>query len=169
MIAWATLGTAVVLGLTALFVWSQLRDARRTRHGQLIIEISNQWTNAAASESFALYAQYNPIDLVEKVFGPRKPGDAAPSKGDAQDYIRLSYWANLIESMGLLVKVGAITEDVVYHGWGGGILTAWDQWENAVLRLREYDDEPDTYQHFQEVAEAMQQISDRRKAELERG
>jgi hypothetical protein len=56
-----------------------------------------------------------------------------------------------------------MTPETVYKVWGGAILSAWRKWEEAVKRLRVYDDEPDTFIYFEEIALQMQRISAERR------
>lgn len=159
--------TTIVVVLSAIFALHGLWDARRTRYGQLITELQRQWTEPAVVESIRLHTEY-PADrlgaLVAKMFGPSR--DIA-SLDERRAWSKLALWANLIESMGVLVSEKTITPRVVYKMWGGGILAAWSSWELAVRDLRVYDDEPDTFQYFEEIALAMRTISDQRKRELQ--
>ena len=122
-----TLGVVIV---TAWFALSGLRDARRTRHGQLVIEAMRDWTSPDATQAHALHAAYPErkiIELVDKMF---KPGLQA-TDDERADWEKLSLVANLIEALGVLCSERAITPEVVYKMWGGAILSAWPKWDEA--------------------------------------
>jgi hypothetical protein len=156
-------GTGIIVLVTAIVALRALRDARSTRHGLLITEIMRQWADPVIVESIRFHPEY-PSDklaaLVDRLHGP---ADELPT--DEDDWSRLVVWANLIEAMGVLASVHAITEDVIYEMWGGGILKAWGSWERAVFKIREYDGQPETFLHFQELARAVQGIN---RSRLER-
>lgn len=155
-----TLITLIVVIVTARFAYRGLQDARHTRHGQLVTELSRQWLEPAAVEARALYGKgkYNAAAitaLVERLFDPEK---SASSK-DRDDWAKLGLWANQIEALGVLASEKAITSEVVYKMWGGVILTSWPAWEAAIMRLRDQDEEPDTFQYFEEIYREMERIS----------
>ncbi|MDQ3857479.1 MAG: DUF4760 domain-containing protein [Actinomycetota bacterium] len=158
--ALASLLTLIVVALTAVAAYGALRDARRTRHGELITELSRQWSDPAVVQSIRLHGEYSAASLdalVERLFGP---ADEKPQ--DEGDWSKLAVWANLVESMGVLVSEGAITNETVYKMWGGGIMRAWSLWEPAVLRLREIEKQPDTFQYFEKIGGAMLSIARQR-------
>ena len=174
--AWISAGTAVatlvIVGITVWYARKQLRDATRSRHAQLATELIRHWTEPSAVEARGLYGwgrgEYSADDieaLVIKLFGP--PGEP-PTEKERADWNKLALWANQVEFLGMLVSQQWITTDVVYGMWGGGIQTSWKAWGPAVKRLREYDEEPDTYQHFEEVAREMQRIGREREGTRKR-
>jgi hypothetical protein len=163
----ASLVTLCVVVATAVFAYFALKDAKRTRHAQLATELIRHWTEPEAVKGRALYGagEYTAqdiADLVAKLFGP--PGSAVTAD-ERSDWDMLALWANQVEFIGVLASEKAITPEVIYKMWGGGIQTAWKAWEPAVMRLREYDGEPDTYQYFQEIALKMRKIGRQRERE----
>src|SRR4051812_3009366 len=67
----ATAFTALVLGVTAVVVYRQLRDARRTREGELLTDLSRRWDEPLVIDSQILYGRYTEkgiTDLVVKVY-----------------------------------------------------------------------------------------------------
>jgi hypothetical protein len=169
--AWITAAAAVaglaVAVVTAGFLYLSTRSAldgvaegRRTRYGQLITDLQQQWSDPATVRSIALQASYQPeklADLAAALFGS---GSGAPEQAQRDDWSTLVLLANLVESMGVLVDEEVISNELVYKMWGGGVMQAWRTWEPAVLTLRALDGEPDTFEYFQELAEAMLAIRD---------
>jgi hypothetical protein len=89
--AWiAAISSLLTLGIVAYTAWvayGALEDARQTRHGQLITEISRQWSEPAAVESIRLHPEWSAetlADLVERLFGP-----ADEKRTDERDWSRL--------------------------------------------------------------------------------
>jgi hypothetical protein len=165
--AWISAGAAVatlaIVAFTAIFALMSLQDARRTRHGQLITDLMRDWTDPLVMEAHRLHARYGEKDilaLVDKVFGP---GHEATTD-ELRDWTQLSLIANLIESLGVLSSERAITPEVVYKMWGGAILSAWPRWNQPVKRLREYDNEPDTFQYFERISLEIRRIRNERVA-----
>jgi hypothetical protein len=159
--AWAGVATSVLTA--AIVLWTArvalqgLKDAKTTRHGQLVIELSRQWAEPAVVESIRLTPEFDARQLkalVDRLFGPEDE-----ERDDPVHWSKLAVWANLIESMGVLVSEGTITYQLVYKMWGGGILKAWASWEDAVLRLREIDQLPDTFVYFEDLARNMERMT----------
>jgi hypothetical protein len=163
--AWITAGFTAVAALGVLFALWSLKDAKRTRHGMLMTEISRQWSDPVVVESLKLYGKHSEkrlVGLVDLLFGP--PGETQTTDDDRNVFSSLAVLANLIESMGVLVSETTITDEIVYKMWGGTILVVWEAWDEAIPKLRKYDGEPDTFKYFESIAHAMQRISAREKA-----
>ncbi|MDQ3821680.1 MAG: DUF4760 domain-containing protein [Actinomycetota bacterium] len=159
----ATAGTFLVVVATGVVAYRALNDARETRHGQLITELMRDWTEPAAVAAHALHGRVTEKrieELVTKAYGPSGGEATADELHELETLMRI---ANLIEALGVLVSEKAITTELVYKMWGGAVLTAWPKWDNPIRLLREYDNEPDTFEHFEKLAEAVQRISDERK------
>jgi hypothetical protein len=142
-----------------------LRDARQTRHGQSITELMREWTEPTVVDAIALHGKYTEreiIELVNKMFGP---SEERAKDEELLDGGKLILVANMIETLGVLASEKAITAEVIYKMWGGAILSAWPKWDDAIRNLREYDKQPDTFEHFEWIASEMKRVQrDRRKA-----
>ncbi len=150
-----------LLAATALFAYFALRDSRRTRHAQLIIELQGQWNSREVRESLRQYGivrEAGIVDLVTNLYGPN---DHVPTEYELETYYALGTIGNLVETIGALASEGAIPEPVIYKLWGGVIIGSWQAWDTAAPLLREYEKEPDIYYHFQQIAEDMVEIRDR--------
>ena len=108
-----------------------LWDARRTRHGQLITEIQKQWTEPDILEAIRLQRIYKAdriAQLVDAMFGPETE---QASEDEETAWATLAPWPNLIESVGVLCEVKAITPKVVYKMWG---VRSWKRGETGKQR-----------------------------------
>jgi hypothetical protein len=80
---WVTAGGTAVLALAAVAALAvavdSLGDARKTRHGQLALELTERWNDQGVRESRKLYTEYRPegiIALHDKLFAdPAKKWD----------------------------------------------------------------------------------------------
>jgi hypothetical protein len=167
--AWITLGVVLVTAVLALLA---LVDARRTRHGQLVVEILRDWSTREAEEAHALHGELTEDKLVALTDRLFKPPRTRPSteelEKDLTTWNQLVRLANLVEALGVLASEKAIASKTVYKMWGGPILEAWPKWDEAVKRLRRYVEEPDQFQYFEEIAVKMRRISRKRKRRRER-
>ena len=104
----ATAATAGILAATALFVGRQLRDARRTRHAGLLVELSRRWDDAAFLESQKLAADYPTaalLDLIELLYGDQVSSDdqlEELASKRAADLQKLEAIPNFWETIGVL-------------------------------------------------------------------
>ena len=65
---------------------------------------------------------------------------------------------NFWETVGVLEKDGSITTSVIDRMWGDAIRSAWRDWEEPVLRLRELTQLPRSYDNFKLLADAIREF-----------
>jgi len=159
--AWATLGTGIVIAITAVAAMRSLKDARKTRHTQILFDFSKSWDEAEIRESAALtgstYKGDALLELVERAMSD------TPTQDDLDAFYKVEIWPNLIENLGVLVNQGAIRPKVVYKNFGAGIIVAWKSWQQGVERIREINGYPETYRYFQELARKMAEFEARER------
>lgn len=157
----ATVVTTGVLIATAVLALRSLSDARRTRHGQLVADLSRRWDDPAVLESLKLfrttYGTAGTTKLIETLWPPgiSWPPGIEQDEADLDDWYRLSIYPNVIEAFGVFLSERVISPEVIYKMWGPGIISAWQEWEEPVQRLRDITETEESWRHFQEVAEAM--------------
>jgi hypothetical protein len=149
--AWATLGLALAASV-ALF---SLIDARRTRHGQVVTELSRRWDDPFILESVTLGREYAPSGTLELVEALWASGVTKRETADLKDWYKVSAYINLLETIGVYLSERVISEGIVYKLWGNSIIEAWDDWRETVLRLRELTATPEALEHFEGLARAM--------------
>jgi len=158
----ATAATAGILAATALFVGRQLRDARRTRHAGLLVELSRRWDDAAFLESQKLAADYPTaalLDLIELLYGDQVSSDdqlEELASKRAADLQKLEAIPNFWETIGVLHAERAISTSVVERMWGAALLAEWATWKEPIERLRELRGTDSAYIYFQEIADAVE-------------
>jgi len=168
----AWIGATAAVATLAYLTWAighakrALADGRKTRHGQLILDIGTAWSSPEIGESRELLAQRSGpgmVALVDSLFGPN-PLHAPAQRATALDeYTRLARLPYLIELIGVLALEDAITSRVVYTLWAGGILGAWEGWEEAVRQLRIHQKEYEAYVNFEWIANQMKAIHRERR------
>ncbi len=168
--AWvAAIASALTFGfvaVTAWLAWRGLRDARRTRHGQLIVEVSGLWDDQrviSSSRHFRSWGSDKTTQLVETLWAPGRETryDLESDEGladyetDLEDWYDLSIYPNLIDAIGVLSAEEALTVAVVDRMWGSNIIDAWARWKQPVVRLRELVDDTEVWWAFEDVAERL--------------
>ena len=127
--------TVAAVGIGALLsVWA----ARKTRHTELLIELSARWEAAPTIESSVLFRSYGgaeeTVALVERLYAPgvkhRKPEDI-------ETWQKMSIYPDLLEVIGVFVNRRMIPPRLIYDLWGGNIYEAWAEYGPAVRKLRE--------------------------------
>jgi hypothetical protein len=146
-------GTLVLAGGVILAVFG-LWDAKKTRHGNLLTDLSRRWDDPLTMESLMLFSEHGPQGVTE--LAERTYKGASVDKGDLELFYDLNRWPNLIETIGVLWDEGVLDIRVIYKMWGPQILAGWLVWEEPVKKLRELDTYPITYRFFQRLAEALE-------------
>jgi Domain of unknown function (DUF4760) len=157
---WLTAIFTVAIAAAAWVALRSLGDARRTRHGMLIADLSRRWDERVLSESVALWSSHTDeqiLALVEKVYVTESATEA-----EADLVVKLSAVPQLLETIGVLVADGVLEADVVYQMWGATIIGAWDTWREPIDRIRASERRPWAYEHFQELAMKMRDREARR-------
>jgi hypothetical protein len=141
---WVTAGATVTLAAFGLFAWMAFKDARRTRHGQLGLELAKRWDGAEAVESFKLQTRFKSegiTALIELLFDPPegKVWELEELNAELDRYYALAHWPNLLETVGVLWASKVVSIEFVYRMWGPGITSTWEVWEAPINRLREIE------------------------------
>lgn len=161
---WLTGGATMGLVVGVIFAWFALRDARKTRHAQLLADFSSRWDSKEMNESAALGRAFAPKGLVElsnKIYGPDSqhpahPDDLEKWKANLADWYIAIAWPNLLETVGVMVHAKALPRELVYQLWGGPIIDAWSRdWELATVAHRDHLGDDNVFRYFAWLAEKM--------------
>jgi hypothetical protein len=138
-------------------------DARKTRDGELVIELSQRWNEPETIESKQAYSIERAdeiADLIDRLYPPvgvENRIQATPE--DVSLFQKLVRWPALIETIGVLRDHGAISSEAIHKMWGYSIASAWETWKDPVTVLRDRASYPGTFRYFQDVAEIMRDES----------
>jgi hypothetical protein len=172
--AWITAGSAVatmvIVGITAWYAKGSLNDAKRTRHAQLVTDLSRRWDEPVVIESSSLSAKHGStgiVELIDNLYGPQpeRPGwRYRRRRGQKLSlYSRIFLWPNLLETLGCLHAEKAISTDVVYSMWGAEIVAAWETFRRPIARLREHEQDRGIYRHLEKLSDVMKPLHDNEK------
>jgi hypothetical protein len=162
--AWITAVATSLLAGGVLVAIVGLWDARKTRHGQLVTDLSRRWDEPLTAESMILYSIHGHagiVDLLERLYADDPEISQLYSKlgiyqKDLELYYELQRWPSLIEAIGVLRNQRAISTEVVFKMWGPAIASAWVAWRDPVEKLRQlrYGD-PSAFRYFEALAALM--------------
>lgn len=146
----STFGAMLIVGGTAWYARGQLNDARRTRDGQLLIELSRRWEEPLVIEAQKLFARYTGkgiIKLIDDVYDP-----SGAKEKEAAAFTALEAIPNLWETLGVLNAEKAISLSVIDRMWGEAIKKSWTNWQKPIEHLRAVTKTPTTYGNFERLA-----------------
>ena len=163
---WATATATGVLALAALvtlvFVYKAARvalagleEGQRTRHGQLLVELQRLWTEKRLADSLPEHRLWTSQQL--RALGQLCFDRDAPNPTDAERaaWMRLELKLDFMEIMGALAAEQSLTSGAIYRFWGGDVLGTWAKWEDTIRDLQRYEDDPDIYRCFEDLAKSM--------------
>jgi hypothetical protein len=155
--------TAAATLLTAAGIFVALyglADARRTRHAQIVTDLSERWDSEESAESqraFLLQGSDAVGALFRRLYDPPQSRTLREFGSDLRLQTALLRWPNLLETIGVLHSTGIVSTDVVYRMWGAGVVSWWRSWEAIADELREFDKErPGIFRHFQKLNDDME-------------
>ncbi|MCW2974860.1 MAG: hypothetical protein JWM06_141 [Actinomycetia bacterium] len=155
---WLTGFATLALALGVIFAWFSLRDARKTRHAQLVADFSKRWDSEEILASSKLGREFGPHGLVEltnKLYGPN--ASAPPNPSNLADWYQALMWPNLLETVGVMVHDGALPRRMVYRMWGGPIIDAWRQdFSPAIAAHRQQKRDENIFRYFEWLAGEME-------------
>jgi hypothetical protein len=85
--------TTLIVGATAVFALRGLRDARRTRDGQLVSDLSRRWDEPLTVQAQKLFADYTTEGIVTLVHRVYEGGGATDQ--EVAEYTALEALPNL--------------------------------------------------------------------------
>lgn len=158
VLAGGSLLAAAILGATALLARGALEDAKRTRHGQLVIELSGRWNSELIVKPLRLMGEVTDdeiVALVDKLYGPS--GDAS-DEADLETFTTLAAVPELIEMIGVLASEGVISIAVINKMWRSRIVNTWEAWRPAAAKLRAHTMHPHNYEYFEWLAGQLKKL-----------
>jgi hypothetical protein len=169
VVATASVVTAWVVIKTAGLARETLKDGRRTRHAQLITQISQRWDDPEIIRASRLASEYSATgisELLQRLYAPKRRfrfGSWLAKRSREQDletYFEIFLWPNLLESVGcLLIQEEALSKESVYGLWGAEIVGTWeDVFKEPIHRLRALQGDEGIYSYFEKLASEMARL-----------
>ena len=161
---WESTVTAISTGVLALFgvvALCSLWDAQRTRHAQILLDMSRRWDEQACANSLMMTGRHGAngvLKVIQTIFDRSDTPDAGQLeelRKSVADMETLSIWANLVETIGVLCSQKALSEEAVFKQWAASIVWGWKIWEPATLYARDKEGREGFHANFQKLAEAM--------------
>lgn len=138
----ANVSLTLSLLVALVFGIAQVRIARRDRKERLTLET----LRAFATHEFA--------ELMNFVNSDRFPKDRIESRAlSPEDTVKLLHFAQLMESLGILVAEGLVDVELVDKTLGNYVITCWDKYKLFMIPIRDRDKYLGEY--FQWLADRM--------------
>ena len=147
----ATLGTFLVIGATAIAALVQLRHARSAN----LIEALAEMRQEVASGEMVPALRFVRFDLREKLEDPafryQMANPATLSDDNQLARVYISQVANYFEGLGVLVKSGLAEKNVVLDSSyiTVGVITMWNQLSPVIALLRQSIGDPSAYENLE--------------------
>jgi hypothetical protein len=116
-------------------VWAlrQLRELRRDRHVQILLELARRWEGAQMTEALQNSKNYSPEELVRLIVAARTGDLGSPERADAwKKVIVLLRVPNYFEDTGLIARIGRLEPQLLADYFAGVAYDEWELWEPAI-------------------------------------
>jgi hypothetical protein len=157
---WVTAAATLLLAAGVAVALIGLGDARRTRHAQIVTDLSARWDSRSSVESrriFLLQGQPEVSALFQRLYSPPPSRTLEEFDADLRLQGKLLVWPNLLETIGVLHKTGIVSTDVVYRMWGAGVFYWWQSWKPIAEALLAADEsQPALFRHFRKLSDDME-------------
>lgn len=163
---WVIGAATLILAASVIVAWFALRDAKKTRHAELLAEFSLRWDGDDIDDSAALGREFGAQGLAElsdRLYGPKAVDPRASAdelqkyRANLADWFKVIRWPNLIETIGVMVRAGALPHRLVYRTWGGTIIEEWRHyWERPAVAHRIHKNDDDAFKYFEWLAKRME-------------
>jgi hypothetical protein len=157
---WVTAIATAVLAIAGGAALLSLRDARRTRHAQILTDLSARWDSAVASRSqrrFLVMGRDEVTTLFRRLYEPQGDRTLEQFEADLKLQDTLLIWPNLLETIGVLRSTRIVSTEIVYRMWGFTPVVWWRSWAPIVEELRTHPGgHPGIFRQFQGLSEVIE-------------
>jgi len=152
----ATTGTMLVIAVTAIAAFVQLRHMRGSNQIIAMTELRERLESPEYQDALRFVVE----ELPQRVTDPNLKTELRknPFVGE---YRAISAVANVQELIGLLIRSGVIDKHSACALWAWQVKTAWDALAPVVAFVRENDKSSAIWEHFEYIAVLSKQFMDR--------
>lgn len=129
---WAAIATAAFAAVAAggaIFAAKQVREARTGRLALAAADLAQKWSSPALEESRELVGSFATTSDLADAF-------EVASRDNTHAYYVLVREPNFFEDLGVAVKLKALDIDLIRYALGSVVVTRWEQWREAITRMR---------------------------------
>jgi hypothetical protein len=158
--------TALILLGTAIYAVFQLQDARRTRHAELLIHLTERLDSDRIVESHYLFYKRKPTGVIElRNFLTNRPEEVQETH--YRDYTTLIRVPELYELIGVLRADKALNRTVIWRMWGPQIIAVREAWTEPIEDLKKAVSwYPRPYRYLTLLADEMREEYEREERRL---
>ena len=139
--------TRKAVGQAADYARRQIFEAREASQVQLLTELWRQWETEMYQAPRKQLAHLDPGEL--------KTAIENSLSSDLNDFYALIRIPSYFELLAVLVNEGRIRTSVVKELLGSPAIQSWEQWEDTVDFLRDWNNQPTAFRNFQQLAAAL--------------
>lgn len=144
----AAVGTMLVLFAALTIARKQVQAARTATQAQAMADLSRRWDDPAFAESRR---------KAEAIGDSKKLKEAVKTsfQEDSARYGELIMIPTFFEEVGIRVKHGLVTLELVRDLLGLSCVRSWQGWEPTVMYLREEVGDDAIFEHFEQLASSL--------------
>jgi len=142
----------MLIAVGLIFAAYQVREARRSRHADLAVEISRMWEDKRLVECRKKISKLSGSDEIHDRYLAKYKAK------DAEVYV-LQRELYFFEDLGTLIKMKSISLRWIDETLGGVTIERWNLWEPTVARIRRGIDGPEwprAYENFEFLVRKLQ-------------
>ena len=125
--------TLVVIAATAVAAIVQLRHLRASNQLSALLEILDQWNQAAFQSAYSQFHQNIAEKLADPAYQKLLRSGSSPDRGSHPELLIFDFW----EQVGTYCKHGLIDEDILLDIVSAQVSNAWKRGWPAIKLIRE--------------------------------
>jgi hypothetical protein len=147
----STAATAIILAITAIVIWRQLREAESTRYAALAADLTRRWDEPLLSSSRREVLPLSPEELRDIIKSAYEGTPVDPS--ELERFYLLQAVPNFIEAIAAIEHgLGGLSIEFVDRLWGGAIIRTWQKWSLAVEYVQAQPGAERAFKNFEWLA-----------------
>jgi hypothetical protein len=149
-----TIGTPVIIAVTAFFALRQIRESERSRYAALAADLTRRWDEppmVASRKAMITHTHEEIRDIIAATF------EEGTTEAEADSFYTLQALPNFIETLAAIeYEFGGLSLDFIDRLWGSAIISSWGRWSLTVDFVRDQPNGENAFKNFERLVDVLE-------------